>query len=86
MLIFDDTKPWEEKLSFYSYDIKRTDNLISINKSSLKFVEVHEEEPLKNECVHFLDAINHNAQFLTDALEGLKVVEVLSYCSNMLKN
>jgi UDP-2-acetamido-3-amino-2,3-dideoxy-glucuronate N-acetyltransferase len=54
MLIFDDTKPWDEKLSLHSYDIKRTDNFISINKSSLKFIEVPEEEPLKNECKHFI--------------------------------
>ena len=86
MLIFDDTKPWEEKLSLYSYDIKRTDNLISINKSSLKFIEVPEEEPLKNECMHFLDVITQNVQSSTDGLEGQKVIEVLSYCSNMIKN
>jgi UDP-2-acetamido-3-amino-2,3-dideoxy-glucuronate N-acetyltransferase len=57
MLIFDDTKSWEEKLSFYSYDIKKSDNLININKSSLKFIEVIEEEPLKNECEHFLQVV-----------------------------
>jgi UDP-2-acetamido-3-amino-2,3-dideoxy-glucuronate N-acetyltransferase len=82
MLIFDDTKPWNEKLSFYSYDIiKRTDNLININKSSLKFVEVPEEEPLKNECKHFIDVIKLNMQPLTDGNEGLEVVEVLSSAS-----
>jgi len=81
MLIFDDTKPWDEKLSLYSYDIKRTDNLININKSSLKFVEVPEEEPLKNECKHFIDVIKLNTQPLTDGNEGLEVVEVLSSAS-----
>ena len=87
MLIFDDTKPWEEKLSLYSYDIKRTDNLININKSSLKFVEVPEEEPLKNECKHFLELVNSDIQPLTDGNEGLEVVEVLSSASKFeIKN
>ena len=87
ILIFDDTKPWEEKLSLYSYDIKRTDNLISINKSSLKFVEVPEEEPLKNECKHFLELVNSDIQPLTDGSEGLEVVEVLSSASKFeIKN
>ena len=81
MLIFDDTKPWEEKLSLYSYDIKRTDKLINFKKSSLKFVEVPEEEPLKNECKHFIESINQKTQPLTDGTEGLKVVEVLSAIS-----
>jgi UDP-2-acetamido-3-amino-2,3-dideoxy-glucuronate N-acetyltransferase len=78
MLIFDDTKPWEEKLSLYTYDIKRTDNWISINTSSLKFVEVPEEEPLKNECKHFLELVNSEIQPLTDGYEGLKVIKILS--------
>ena len=81
MLIFDDTKPWEEKLSLYSYDIKRTDNLISINKSSLKFIEAPEEEPLKNECKHFIEVLNLGIQPLTDWSEGQKIVEVLSVAS-----
>ena len=78
MLIFDDTKPWNEKLSFYLYDVKRTDNLININKSSLKFVEVPEEEPLKNECNHFLEVANNDIQPLTDGTEGLKVIKILT--------
>jgi UDP-2-acetamido-3-amino-2,3-dideoxy-glucuronate N-acetyltransferase len=81
MLIFDDTKPWDEKLSLYSYDIKRTDNFISINKSSLKFIEVTEEEPLKNECKHFIEVLNLGIQPLTDWSEGQKIVEVLSVAS-----
>lgn len=78
MLIFDDTKPWDKKLSFISYDIKKTKNLIDINKSILKFIEISEEEPLKNECRHFLEVVKSNIQPLTDGIEGQKVVEVLS--------
>jgi UDP-2-acetamido-3-amino-2,3-dideoxy-glucuronate N-acetyltransferase len=79
ILVFDDTKSWHEKLFTYSYDIKKsTNNLISINKSSIKFIEVIEEEPLKNECKHFIKVVNRNIQPLTDGSEGLKVVKVLS--------
>ena len=81
MLVFDDTKPWKEKLSLYSYDIKKSDNLININKSSLKFIEVTEEEPLKNECKHFIEVLNLGIQPLTDWSEGQKIVEVLSVAS-----
>ena len=81
MLIFDDTKPWKEKLSLYTYDIKRTDNLIKINKSSLNFVKVPEEEPLKNECKHFIEVVNEDTYPLTDGFEGLKVTEILSFIS-----
>jgi UDP-2-acetamido-3-amino-2,3-dideoxy-glucuronate N-acetyltransferase len=82
MLVFDDSKPWIEKLSFYSYDIKKSaDNLININKSSIKFIKVIEEEPLKNECKHFIEVVNKNIHPLTDGSEGLKVIKVLSSLS-----
>lgn len=84
MLIFDDTKLWNEKLSLYSYDLKRADNLININKSSLQFIEVPEEEPLKNECEHFLEVVKNDIQPLTNGIEGQKVVEVLSASSQLL--
>ena len=58
--------------------IKKTKNLIDINKSILKFIEISEEEPLKNECKHFLEVVKNNIQPLTDGIEGQKVVEVLS--------
>ncbi len=81
ILIFDDTKPWDEKLSFYNYNIERNQNLINIKKSSLKFIEVTEEEPLKNECEYFIEVVNKDIQPLTDGYEGLKVVELLSTAS-----
>ena len=81
MLIFDDTKPWNEKLSLYSYDIQKADNMTNINKSSLKYIHVIEEEPLKNECKHFIKVVNQNIQPLTDGIEGLNVVDVLSAAS-----
>jgi UDP-2-acetamido-3-amino-2,3-dideoxy-glucuronate N-acetyltransferase len=85
MLIFNDTKPWDEKLSFYSYDVKKTDNLININKSSLKFVAVPEEEPLKNECKHFIKVVNQNVQPLTDGVQGLNVIKILNMVSKLRK-
>jgi UDP-2-acetamido-3-amino-2,3-dideoxy-glucuronate N-acetyltransferase len=79
ILVFDDTKSWHEKLFTYSYNIKKSnDHLININKSSIKFIEVIEEEPLKNECKHFIEVVNKNIKPLTDGSEGLKVIKVLS--------
>jgi len=44
----------------------------------MKFIQAIEEEPLKNECKHFIEVVNKNIQPLTDGYEGLKVVKVLS--------
>jgi len=85
MLVFDDTKSWEEKLSLCSYHTKRTENIIDINKSSLKFIDVPEEEPLKNECKHFIKVVEKNLKPSTDGYEGLNVINILETCSNSKK-
>ena len=85
MLVFDDTKSWKEKLSLCSYHTKRTENIIDINKSSLKFIDVPKEEPLKNECKHFIKVVEKNLKPTTDGYEGLNVINVLETCSNSKK-
>jgi len=87
MLVFDDTKPWVEKLALYPYEVMSSKNLINLQKSNVQYVKVIEEEPLKNECQHFLDVIEKDIQPLTDGVEGLRVLKVLSAASrSRIKN
>jgi UDP-2-acetamido-3-amino-2,3-dideoxy-glucuronate N-acetyltransferase len=87
MLVFDDTKPWHEKLVLYPYEVVSSKNLINLQNSSVQYVKVTEEEPLKNECQHFLDVVEKEMQPLTDGAEGLRVLKVLSAASrSQIKN
>jgi len=81
MLVFDDTKPWNEKLALCSYEVVSSQNLINLKKSDLKYLEVPEEEPLKNECQHFIDVVEKDIKPVTDGAEGLRVLKVLSAAS-----
>ena len=81
MLVFDDTKPWHEKLALYSYEVVSSKKLINLQNSNVQYVKVAEEEPLKNECQHFLDVAEKDIQPLTDGAEGLRVIKVLSAAS-----
>jgi UDP-2-acetamido-3-amino-2,3-dideoxy-glucuronate N-acetyltransferase len=46
-----------------------------------------EEEPLKNECQHFIDVVEKDIRPLTDGAEGLRVLKVLSAASrSQVKN
>jgi len=83
MLVFDDTKPWNEKLCIQRYQVEINQGSPNLKKNDLEFIKVIEDEPLKNECQHFIDVINQNIQPLTDGSEGLKVVEVLSDSSQL---
>ena len=80
MLVFDDTKNWNEKLVLHSYEI---DNLKELNlkKTKEEYIKILEEEPLKNECQHFINVVEGNLKPLTDAFEGLKVLKVLTAAS-----
>ena len=78
MVVFDDTKPCNEKLAFYRYSIDLTGKAADLNKSKVQYLEVPESEPLKNECQHFINVVNGRLPPLTDGDEGLRVLNVLS--------
>lgn len=87
MLVFDDTKPWNEKLALYPYELLRSKDLLNLKKFDTQFLKVPEEEPLKNECLHFIDVVEKDIKPLTDGAEGLQVIKVLSAASqSQIKN
>jgi len=47
-------------------------------KSQAESVALEEKEPLREECAHFLNCINHGENPTTDGNEGLSVLEVLN--------
>lgn len=75
MAVFDDTKPWEEKLVLCRHQIG--DDL-AIARGDPEPVPLEPGEPLKAECRHFLDSITTGATPLTDAREALAVMDVLA--------
>jgi predicted dehydrogenase len=78
LLVFDDTKSWNEKLAIYSYETAFSKESINLKTNNVKYLDIPEEEPLKNECRHFIDVVEKNMKPITDGTEGLKVIKVLS--------
>ena len=77
MAVFDDTKPWVDKLLLYPHKIKWEGNLPVPAKAEPDRVDVPEEEPLKMECQQFLKSMRTGEDPLTDGSEGLRVLRVL---------
>jgi len=77
MLVFDDTQPWQQKLLYLNYNSELNGASPSIDKSEMEYLQIEEKEPLKNECLHFLDVVNGKSLPITDGYEGLKVLKVL---------
>jgi UDP-2-acetamido-3-amino-2,3-dideoxy-glucuronate N-acetyltransferase len=78
MMVFDDTKPWEEKLVRYRNHITWFEgNIPKENKAEAELVVVEKAEPLKEECRHFLNCCIDRSTPRTDGAEGVRVLKVL---------
>jgi UDP-2-acetamido-3-amino-2,3-dideoxy-glucuronate N-acetyltransferase len=78
MAVFDDTQPWEDKLLLYPHQINWKNNLPVPTKADPERVKIEQQEPLKEECRHFLGCMSNGTQPRTDGREGLKVLEILN--------
>lgn len=79
MMVFDDTNPvWKEKLVKYQHRVEWIGDRPVAVKAEPEYIELPQTEPLKNECLHFVDCVSNNSRPRTDGAEGLKVLKVLN--------
>jgi len=76
-LCFDDTKPWDEKLLYTPILFKEKKEDSPPLKGNEELIKIPQEEPLKNECLAFLKAIQNNAkpEAFEEALMVTKILE-----------
>jgi UDP-2-acetamido-3-amino-2,3-dideoxy-glucuronate N-acetyltransferase len=86
MAVFDDTKPWEDKLLLYPHEIKWENNIPVPAKAEPERLKISESEPLRLECECFLDCISNGNQPITDGQEGLRVLKILKASQQSLDN
>jgi UDP-2-acetamido-3-amino-2,3-dideoxy-glucuronate N-acetyltransferase len=84
MAVFDDTLPWPDKLLLFPHEIQWKGNLPVASKAEAQRVELAEREPLKEECLHFLQCLDSGSRPYTDGHEGLAVLEVLNAAQRAL--
>lgn len=78
MAVFDDTKPWAEKLVVFDHEVNWVDDVPTAHRAEPRSVAVAEDEPLRVECQHFLDCVSTRSTPRTDGEEGLRVLTVLA--------
>jgi UDP-2-acetamido-3-amino-2,3-dideoxy-glucuronate N-acetyltransferase len=78
MVVFDDTLDWPDKLLIFPHRIEWHDNIPVPVKASPERVEYPRDEPLRRECLHFLNCIVNGDKPATDGNEGLRVLKVLN--------
>jgi UDP-2-acetamido-3-amino-2,3-dideoxy-glucuronate N-acetyltransferase len=84
MAVFDDVEE-QNKLVLYSHTIHWKNHLPITNKAEGQPVPVDVVEPLRAECLHFLECIHTRQTPRTDGEEGLRVLTVLQRCQEALK-
>ena len=84
MAVFDDTKPWKDKLLLYPHEIKWQNNVPVPSKAEPERLDIPEAEPLRLECEHFLACVKNGQRPTTDGSEGLRVLKVLNAAQRSL--
>ena len=84
MAVFDDTQQWKDKLLLYPHTINWQNNMPVPTKAEPEHVDIPQDEPLKLECLHFLQCIQNGQQALTDGIEGLNVLKILNAAQQSL--
>ena len=77
MAVFNDTKPWKDKLLLYPHEIRWENNIPVPAKAEPERLDIPKDEPLRLECEHFLDCISNGKKPITDGREGLRVLKIL---------
>jgi predicted dehydrogenase len=91
MVVFDDVES-HEKLRIYDKSvnaIRPTDTFgefhFAYNYGSVISPYIEFEEPLRMECLHFLECVSEHKEPLTDGQDGLRVVEVIEAAQRSLR-
>jgi UDP-2-acetamido-3-amino-2,3-dideoxy-glucuronate N-acetyltransferase len=86
MVVFDDTKPWNEKLVLFKDYLTWEQGQVPVAKKTESIaVVVAEAEPLRSECEHFLECCETGKVPRTDGNEGLRVLKVLDAAQQSLE-
>jgi len=78
MAVFDDTAPWETKLTIYPHEVVWANGIPEAKKADGKPVPLEKDEPLKAECSHFIDCVSKRTKPITDGNEGVRGLRVLN--------
>jgi UDP-2-acetamido-3-amino-2,3-dideoxy-glucuronate N-acetyltransferase len=84
MAVFDDTLPWPDKLLIYPHQVHWVNSMPVPTQAEPSRSEFPHEEPLQNECLHFLDCMAAGRRPITDGQEGLRVLRILNASQDSL--
>ncbi|HEY6194540.1 MAG TPA: Gfo/Idh/MocA family oxidoreductase [Candidatus Eisenbacteria bacterium] len=91
MMVFDDMEA-SEKIKVYDKGVDRAGQVVSygdaltVRSGDILIPKISLQEPLRLECLHFVECVRERKRPLTDGLGGLRVVKVLDAAQRSLKS
>ncbi len=86
MAVFDDTRPWAEKLMLYPHRVDWVGGQVPVaHKADAVAVPLEEVEPLRAEAEHFWSCVRTRQQPLTDGESGLRVLQILEAAQHSIE-
>jgi UDP-2-acetamido-3-amino-2,3-dideoxy-glucuronate N-acetyltransferase len=85
MAVFDDTQA-DRKLVLYPHRIDWVNRLPVARKAEGEVVELPKEEPLRNECEHFIECVRSRKTPRTDGENGLRVLKILHAAGQSIRD
>jgi len=82
MAVFDDTAA--DKLVLFPHKVEWKNRVPTAVKADGQPVQIDNAEPLRQECLHFVNAVRTRTRPRTDGHEGLAVLRVLDGCQRAL--
>lgn len=84
MAVFDDGQDWDRKVHVYRHRIDWREGRPEAVRALGEPVPVEKAEPLRLECLHFLECVRDGATPRTDGREGTRVLRVLQSASESM--
>jgi UDP-2-acetamido-3-amino-2,3-dideoxy-glucuronate N-acetyltransferase len=85
MAVFDDVEP-DNKLQLYPHQINWKNHVPIASRAEARAIAVDSSEPVRAECLHFLECIRTRDLPRTDGAEDLRVLTVLQRCQHALES
>ncbi|MCC6349009.1 MAG: Gfo/Idh/MocA family oxidoreductase [Candidatus Eisenbacteria bacterium] len=91
MVVFDDMEA-SEKIRIYDKGVDRAGQIVSygdaltVRSGDILIPKISLQEPLRLECLHFVECVRDRKTPLTDGLGGLRVVKVLDAAQKSLRS
>jgi len=86
MVVFNDTLSGPEKVLLYAHDLRWEGDVPVVDRAEAEVIPYGDEEPLRRECLAFIDAVANGVEPPSNAAEGTRVLTVLDACQRALQS